>query len=209
MKYIILIISAFIFHSGFSQSSFNGIIHLNTENFETKEKANVACYISNGNARMDFKGTADGVPFTQTLLFISGNKNAILLTETQGKKIKYEIPVQALKSQQDYFTNAYLEKINENDFLIENMNYSTQIQLHTSEFNFRDLPPLLRKSPVLILLENNGIKQLPKTIVTKDISGTVIFTQNITEIIPQNIPGSQFEIPADYRNFSESDITVE
>jgi hypothetical protein len=140
---------------------------------------------------------------------LAGNRNAIYLAEVEGKKVKYEIPVMSLKPQQNFFSESFLEPLNENEYMIENMNYSTRVVLMEEEFNYKDLPSFLRKSPILILLESNGIKRLPKEIITKDVSGTIVFSQIIENIIVQSISSETFEIPSGFQPFSESFITVE
>lgn len=172
---------------------FSGIVIFHTENYENGEKADITCYISPPDCRMDIQSTAEQGSTTYSLFFSDNSGEAIMMASGN----RYTIPAANL------MPNKYLENIlvvlpsantkqlagyTCKEVMMKSTNAS--IQCFVAEGVNVNFPALLNTRGIMAALREHSLQGLPLEIQVKDVNGKPLFMQQITSITPQTLqPG--------------------
>jgi hypothetical protein len=209
LKYIVGLVLILASVSAFSQAAFEGEIRVTTSNKDLNETASVNMLLKGGNTKMVFNTVTKGEPYTYTIVINENNSlNAVMLTEVQGKKARYDIPLSSLNNPALAIYYKFTETgITENaigyttsQVVIEAPGTTTTCKVaDVKGLKVADLPLMFKMGGVMKAFADKNYNGIPLSITTLDSrTGEVKFTQNIESITPRTIADNEFVIGAEW-----------
>lgn len=191
-----------------AQTAFEGEIRVTTSNRDINETATISWLIKGGNHKMVFNTVTKGEPYSYTIIIQEGTINAVMLTEAQGKKARYDIPLSSLNNP----ALAIYYKFTETGLTENAIGYTTtQVVIEApgttttckvadvKGLKAADFPLLFKMGGVMKAFADKNYNGIPLSITTLDSrTGEVKFTQNIDAINPRPIGDAEFVIGAEW-----------
>lgn len=192
----------------FAQAAFEGEIRVTTSNKDLNETATVTWLMKGGNNKLVFNTVTKGEPYTYTIIIPANSINAVMLTEVQGKKARYDIPLSSMNNP----ALAIYYKFTETGLVENAIGYTTtQVVIEApgttttckvaevKGLKVADFPLFFKMGGVMKAFADKNYNGIPLSISTLDSrTGEVKFTQNIESITPRAIGDNEFVIGAEW-----------
>jgi hypothetical protein len=194
--------------SVFAQAAFEGEIRVTTSNKDLNETATVTWLMKGGNNKLVFNTVTKGEPYTYTIIIPANSINAVMLTEVQGKKARYDIPLSSMNNA----ALAIYYKFTETGVTESVIGYTTtQVVIEApgttttckvaevKGLKVADFPLMFKMGGVMKAFADKNYNGIPLSISTLDSrTGELKFTQNIVSITPRAIGDNEFVIGAEW-----------
>ncbi len=188
--------------------SFEGIIDLVITNEQIQEETKIEWHKKGNNHRLNIQSTTPGFTYTYVVLLKSGSGVMEMLTDVEGTKNVYTIPLEKIKvtdlplpgakqtiSKEENTVSGFNCRLMDVNSNVGNVKYwlTDDVEIPLNEF-----PSFLRTANYFKYLEVQQIKGVPVKIVSTDENYKPHFTQTITSITKEKINDSIFSIPSGY-----------
>jgi hypothetical protein len=205
----VVLVAMMLSFSAIAQNAFEGEIRVTTSNKDLNETATVNLMLKGGNTKMVFNTVTKGEAYTYTIIINANNSlNAVMLTEVQGKKARYDIPLSSLNNPALAIYYKFTETgvtesaigYTTNQVVIEAPGTTTMCKVaDVKGLKPADLPLLFKMGGVMKAFADKNYNGIPLSITTLDSrTGDIKFTQNIDSITPRPIGDNEFVVGAEW-----------